>query len=146
MSLLKRWQHAFKLEVYYDGWCPMCTAIRQRLEKMDRLRLLTWVSIRDQAAVQRIPIPFAALETRMYTKKVRNNTYVSDIRAIAAIVARIPLLWLFWPFLKLAQFTGLGSYVYHYVAKKRRIVPVGACDESCGIEEGNYRKKVNQCR
>lgn len=124
-----------KLEVWYDGWCPMCSGIKQRLEKLDWLHKLQFRSIRDQDALLQSKlqhVPLLVLEQRMHVQYRSNGRVRSGIEAIESIASYIPLLWITWPFIFMSRKVGLGQRLYDYIAARRIIVPTGACtDDSC---------------
>lgn len=116
-----------RLEIYYDGWCPVCTATARRLGRLDWLGRLTFRSIRDEAAVRASGIAPAELERRMYARSPVTGKTAGGIDAIAAIAARLPLLMPLWPLLRLSSLIGVGQRVYDWVASRRTIVPIGHC-------------------
>jgi len=115
--------------VFYDGWCPLCTTARRRLERLDWLGRLRFVSIRDPGVAERAGIPPERLAARLHVQFVRTGRWAEGIWAVAAIAARLPLLWPLWPLLVLAGLSGLGQPVYDFVARRRAIVPAGQCEE-----------------
>lgn len=123
-----------RLEIYYDGWCPVCTAAAARLRRLDWLGRLSFHSIRDEAAVQASGIPPAELERRMYARNPATGATAGGIDAIAAIAARLPLLMPLWPFVRLSGLIGVGQPLYDWMASRRTIVPVGHCtDGACSL-------------
>lgn len=120
--------------VYYDGWCPLCTGIHRRIERLDWLDQITFASMREPGVAESVGIEAARLAERMHARHPRTGRVVDGIEAVAAIVARIPLLWPLWPFIKLSAWTGLGNWLYDAIARRRTIIPVGACEEgACPI-------------
>lgn len=117
------------LTVYYDGWCPLCTGIRRRIERVDWLGLIAFASMREPGVADRLGIPAAQLAERMYAEDQRTGRLVDGIDAVAAIAARVPLLWPLYPLIRLSAWTGLGQPLYDFIARRRTIIPVGACDE-----------------
>jgi predicted DCC family thiol-disulfide oxidoreductase YuxK len=120
--------------VYYDGWCPLCTAIRTRLERLDWLGRLRFVSIREPGVEQESGIPLERLAKRMAVRWPESGRTAEGIDAVAAIAARVPALILLWPFVKVASLTPAGQALYDYIASRRAIVPVGNCEDgACSI-------------
>ncbi|BAD39929.1 thiol-disulfide oxidoreductase DCC family protein [Symbiobacterium thermophilum] len=118
------------ITVFYDGWCPLCTAARQRLARLDWLGRLEFVSIRDPGVAERAGVAPERLAARLHVHTPRTGRWAEGIWAVAAIAARLPLLWPLWPLLALAGVTGLGQPLYDFIARRRAIVPVGQCDET----------------
>lgn len=126
---MARWQ----ITVYYDGWCPLCTGSKRRIEQWDWLDLIRFVSIRDPGAAASIGVDLALLEKRMYGRYPSGGT-VNGIGAIAAIALRVPAFLPLWPLLALSRLLGLGNWIYDQIAARRTIVPVGQCNEdACPI-------------
>lgn len=127
-------KETFKIIVFYDNWCPMCTEIKKKIEKYDWLHLVEMVGIRNlETILIKTDIPISKLEKSMHAIILRDNSIVSGIHAFTSISWRIPILIPFWPILKFSSIIGLGQKMYEYVAEKRSIVPVGKCDTSCKI-------------
>lgn len=118
-----------RITVFYDGWCPLCTAARHRLARLDWLGRLQFVSIRDPGAAEGAGVSPERLAARLHVYSPGTGRWAEGIWAVAAIAARLPLLWPLWPLLVLAGFTGLGQAVYDFIARRRAIVPVGQCSE-----------------
>jgi len=118
------------ITVLYDGWCPMCTETRQRLTQLDWLGQLQFVSFRDLEAEALFGIAPERLATRLHVCHEQTGRVAEGIWAVAAIAARLPLLWPLWPVVVAAGLIGLGQPVYDVIARRRRIVPVGQCDEA----------------
>ncbi len=118
------------ITVFHDGWCPRCTQARERLTRLDWLGRLEFVSIREQGVAERAGVSPERLAARLHVHSPRTGLWAEGIWAVAAITARIPLLWPFWPLVTLAGLSGLGQPVYDFVARRRAIVPVGQCDEN----------------
>lgn len=120
-------QHA-RVEVFYDGWCPLCQGIKQRLERLDWLHHLEFTSFRDHAVAEALGVPPEALAERMYARVRKTGQVVSGVDAFAAIAAHVPLLWPAFPLIWLAARIGIGAWLYEFVARRRTILPAGQCD------------------
>lgn len=126
--------HNKKIIVFYDGWCPVCTSIKNKLHKMDYFRMLCLVSFRDSSLVQAYKLDYSELEQRMHIVSINEPHKVQrGIDAISQISTRIPQLWFVAPFILLFRIIGIGSYMYDFLASKRTVIPVGNCDDSCEI-------------
>lgn len=125
---------AMRLEVYYDGWCPLCTRVRERLDRLDWLGLLTFRSIREPGVAAALGVPAERLEQRMYVRAWPSGRLADGIWAVAAVAARVPALMPLWPFIQLLAWLGVGQRLYDWIASRRAIVPVGNCDgEACSV-------------
>lgn len=121
------------LRVYYDGWCPMCSSIKLRSEKLDWFKLIEFVSFRELSEDD-ISIPLSDMEKRMHALNIKTGEIVSGINAITAMSARIPLFMPFWPLCKISGVFRFGEQLYDFIAARRKIVPVGNCnDEICDL-------------
>ncbi|SDN27531.1 Predicted thiol-disulfide oxidoreductase YuxK, DCC family [Fictibacillus solisalsi] len=123
-----------KLIVFYDNWCPMCTNIKRRINRLDWCNLIQMEGIRENGIENKITVPLEELEKKMYAVIKSTGKQVSGIDALTAIAIRIPVLFPLWPFLKLSSSLGLGQKIYQYIADNRSIVPINKCDSSCQIK------------
>lgn len=122
------------IEVYYDSWCPICTAARRRVERLDWLGLIRFQSTRDPAATAALGVTAEQLEERMHARHLHNGKVVDGIWALVAVFARVPLLMPLWPLVTGVAYLGFGQALYDWVARRRTVIPVGACnDVSCNI-------------
>lgn len=119
--------------LFFDGWCPICRAAKERLSRLDRGRRLQFRSLRDSAVVADSGISQEALASRLHIRTDAGRI-VSGFPALVAIAGALPPLWPLWPLLLTAQWLGVGSVAYDWIARNRKIVPVGSCEEgSCPI-------------
>jgi predicted DCC family thiol-disulfide oxidoreductase YuxK len=121
-----------RVQVLYDGWCPLCTRSVARLERLDWLGLLVLTSFREPGVLARSGVAIERAEARM--QAIAGGTVVEGIHAISRIATRLPLLWPALPLLWLAARLGVGQQVYDWLATRRTIVPAG-CDSACEIDE-----------
>lgn len=121
------------LTVYYDGWCPMCTGIKERLERLDWLHRLSFRSIREPGVEAEAGVPLERMVKRMAVRWASGRT-AEGIDAVVAIAARVPALMPLWPVFAVAALTPAGQSVYDYVGSRRKIVPVGHCEDgACSV-------------
>lgn len=122
-----------RLQVYYDDWCPLCTALRDRLLRLDWLGRLSFCPIRPPALLPPGLTP-ADAAARMHAIDPATGRFIAGIDAVAAVSARLPLLWPLWPGLRLLSAIGLGQAAYDFIASRRAILPAGNCDgDACPI-------------
>jgi predicted DCC family thiol-disulfide oxidoreductase YuxK len=120
------------IQVFYDDWCPRCTALRARVERLDWLRLVTFSPIRSPEAEQDAGVPADQLLQRMHVRSVRSGRMRSGAAAMAALCARVPVASPLWPALALASSLRIGERIYDVIARNRSVVPVAACtDGTC---------------
>lgn len=119
--------------VYFDGWCPICRAAKDRLSRLDRRGRLTFRSMRDAGVDAELGISQEVLARSMHVRTDAGRI-LSGFPALVTIAGVLPRLWPVWPFMVVAQGLGIGPLVYDWVARNRKIVPVGSCnDGACPI-------------
>ncbi|HYF79950.1 MAG TPA: DUF393 domain-containing protein [Symbiobacteriaceae bacterium] len=119
--------------VYFDGWCPLCRAAKERLSRMDHRGRLAFRSIRDEAVVGELGISQEVLARQMHVR-TDDGRIIGGFPALVAISRLLPPLWPLWPFLVVAKWLGVGTVAYDWVARNRKIVPVGSCEDgACPI-------------
>lgn len=119
--------------VYFDEWCPICRATRDRLARMDRGGRLRFRSARHPAVAAELGVSPEALASHMHVK-TDSGQVLSGFPAVVAIARVLPPLWPVWPFMVIAHWLGIGAVLYAWVARNRRIVPVGSCEDgACPI-------------
>ncbi|WP_430108740.1 thiol-disulfide oxidoreductase DCC family protein [Paenibacillus sp. B1-33] len=127
-------QSRWLLEVYYDGWCPLCTGIRKRLERWDWMHVLQFYSIREPEVTERISVSVDHLISSMHVRETGSGRIRSGIEAVHALCMRVPMLMLISPFVWISMKLGVGGKLYTYIASRRTIVPAGQCNhDSCDI-------------
>ncbi|MDM5154677.1 DUF393 domain-containing protein [Bacillus sp. DX1.1] len=125
--------------VFYDSWCPMCTAVAERTQKLDKKGTMKFVSFRDKDVVEEYQLSTelqGKMEQRLYILK--NNKWYDGINSIYVLAKSIRAYWFAVPFIKLSILFGFGNKVYDYIAHNRKLVPVGHCREGvCEISSKN---------
>jgi predicted DCC family thiol-disulfide oxidoreductase YuxK len=117
------------LLVFYDGYCPLCRNSKKAIEKADWLSKIDFLSFRDPDVMETYGLYGKNPEERMIGIRLGDRETYEGIETILQIVARVPLYWVFVPFLFIAVKIGLGQPAYDFIAKRRKIIPVGQCDE-----------------
>lgn len=125
-----------KIVVFYDSWCPICKNVKINIGRFDCLHLIELQSIRENLEGT-INVPLEKLEKEMYCLNKKNNHITVGIEAIASITARLPLFMILWLPIKLSSLLGIGSCIYKYIARTRKIIPVNNCDSSSCV----YKKE-----
>jgi predicted DCC family thiol-disulfide oxidoreductase YuxK len=119
-----------KLLVFYDGWCPLCKRSKKAIKKADWLERIEMISFRDEGVVQRYRLEDKGVEERIYSIDCQTDRRFQGIETIVQIAKRTPPYWLFVPVIYVSFKIGMGQKVYDFIAKRRKLVPVGQCDEN----------------
>jgi len=122
-----------KVIVLYDGWCPLCIKSVNNLKRFDLFNSIEFLSFRDSKILKKYNTDIQTLEKRMHSFNSKGKAN-QGIDAFIQIIQRMPLLWILLPFLYIAKILGFGQHLYDYIASKRKIIPVGQCnDKECNI-------------
>ncbi|MCI0764397.1 DUF393 domain-containing protein [Bacillus sp. TL12] len=116
--------------VFYDSWCPMCTAVAERTKKLDKKGAVKFVSFRDKDVVKEYHLSKelqGKMEQRLYI--LQNHKWYDGIGSVYVLAKAVPSYWFAVPFIKLSILLGFGNKVYNYIANNRKLVPVGHCHE-----------------
>lgn len=117
------------LLVFYDGYCPLCRGSKKAIEKADWLHKIEFQSFREEGIMSEYNLYDKQPEERIYGFRLRDQRGYEGIQTILQIAKRVPLYWVFVPFLYIAIKIGLGQRFYDFIATRRKIVPVGQCDD-----------------
>lgn len=125
-----------RLVVYYDGWCALCTRAAGLWRRLDLLGRLDLRSVRDPAAARELGPDLPKAQRRMICRDPVTGERHEGFDAVVHVASRLPALWPLLPLLLGARLTGLGGPLYDFVASRRTVIPVGACDggSSCYSE------------
>ena len=124
-----------QLLVFYDSWCPLCTRAMHAIRKHDRHKTITFISFREDEVMNQYQLWDKDVEQRIYAVSTKDQQSFSGIDTIYQISKCVRFYRAFAPFIYLSIKIGLGERLYHYIAKKRKIVPVGQCEGArCSIE------------
>lgn len=111
-----------KLIFVYDNGCPHCTRATDFFNKLDWFDKIESVQLRNGLEINELPgldIEKAQKEMAVFYK--HNWTY--GFENFVLIFQKLPLLWVFVPFLYLLKWTKTGDYIYRKSALKRYILP-----------------------
>ncbi|WP_369899888.1 thiol-disulfide oxidoreductase DCC family protein [Bacillus manliponensis] len=123
--------------VFYDSWCPMCTAVAERTKGLDKKGEVKFLSFRDQKVIEEYEL------SEEKQKKMEQHLYIykdgrsyKGIESVYVLAKAIPSYWAMVPFIKLSIVLGFGHKLYDYIAKNRKIVPTGHCkDGVCEVPQ-----------
>lgn len=118
-----------KLLFVYDNGCPHCTGATHVFHKIDWLNKITSIQLRDGKIINQLP----GLDTDKAQKEMAvfyKNKWSYGFDNFVVIFRKLPLLWIFVPFMYVLKWTKLGDFIYRKAALKRIIVP-----EYCEIQK-----------
>lgn len=120
-----------KLIIFYDNFCPNCTKFSKLVQKLDWLKLIEIKQLRNELHTK----PFPSIDLQLAKKQMPSlgKKWHYGYNSLYFIFARLPLFWLFIPFLYLLKITTLGQLMYRELALKRKIIPIHCDDEICDI-------------
>jgi predicted DCC family thiol-disulfide oxidoreductase YuxK len=129
---LGAWFHRrFDLVVFYDGWCPMCTASAQRWRRLDLFSLVHFVSFREPVVTELYGLdPVRAV--RRIQSVTRGGRVLEGMDTLLAIAARSIPVWPLLPLLVAGRLIA-GHRFYDAIAARRLIVVPGVCGADCAI-------------
>lgn len=103
--------------------------------RLDWLGRLRFVPCRDNGWLAKYNIDPERALRRMVSVDLRQVVH-EGIDTFLQMSVRIPLLWPICPILWIARRIGVGRFLYDWLAKKRKIVPIGQCElEGCQIPQ-----------
>jgi predicted DCC family thiol-disulfide oxidoreductase YuxK len=115
-----------KALVIYDAKCRFCAAAVRRLERLDLFRRLSYGDARDPALLAR----HAGVDSEKALERLhlvtQGGAILDGFFAFRWLSGRLPLLWIFWPFLWLPGAAVLGVRLYDFIARKR--FAFGTCE------------------
>ncbi len=120
------------LTIFYDNYCPNCTKFSKIVKKLDWLKLIQTKQLRNESDTNSFP----DIDLELAKKQMAsfNTKWHYGYNSIYLIFLRLPLFWIFIPFLYLFKITKLGQLLYTELALKRKIIPIH-CDENiCDIK------------
>lgn len=133
-----------KLEVFIDGSCAFCQAVRERVEKRDSRHRLEFMDYNDPVVAARTPFPREQLDAEMHVRKP-DGTWAVGFGGWAAVLLELPrykwLGWLFGAF----PLQWIGPGIYRWVARHRYRVPgfpPPCTNESCTMPQRTVSKST----
>lgn len=108
-----------ELQVFYDGWCPLCTSIVKLIKKFDWLDLIKPISLREPGIAQAYGLDPNRLLERIHARSPRTGSVTDGIDAVIRVASRVAPCWPLLPVLVVLRALGLGQWAYDQVAKRR---------------------------
>jgi predicted DCC family thiol-disulfide oxidoreductase YuxK len=126
---------ARRLQVLYDGFCPLCRRTVRLLTCLDLFRRLDFqdfrrLDIADYNHRHRLNLCPEELEKAMYV--ISGGQSFSGFFAYRMISLAVPVLWPLVPFLFVPGAAVLGTVMYRFVARHR--LKLVTCNSSCPLE------------
>ena len=121
--------------VFYDANCRLCAASRRRLERLRPRARLTFVDVRDDAAMRDFPMVDRAAGLRQMFVLDPAGRLAGGYDAFLSLAPTIPLLRPLRHVLRLPPVRAVGSRVYRWVARNRyRLGGAVSCEDgACRI-------------
>src|SRR5262245_52782456 len=124
--------YSIKARVLYDGQCAFCCKSVELLKRLDWLKKLDYVNVRDenQAFLKAQPVAGAPLLEQMHVLPRDGGRLHGGYSAIRWLAWRLPLTWIIAPLLYLPGMTWLGQKIHLWIARNRfKIIPCehGVC-------------------
>lgn len=119
------------LIIIYDNWCPNCTKFIKIVKNLDWFNLIDSKQLRnkqDTKQFNNLNLELATMQMASYT-----NNWCFGFNSIFRILVRLPLFWMFIPFLFLLKISGFGQFIYKELAIKRKIFPLHCNENSCKL-------------
>ncbi|RKS96866.1 thiol-disulfide oxidoreductase DCC family protein [Chryseobacterium defluvii] len=117
--------------IFYDNWCPNCTRFVQIVKKLDWLYCIEEKPLRDILHTNKFP----KLDRTVALKQMAsyNGKWHYGFTSIYFILIKLPVFWIFIPFLYLLKISAIGQFLYSELALKRKIIPIHCDENSCEI-------------
>lgn len=120
-----------QLIIFYDNWCPNCTRFINIVKKIDWFKLIEYKQLRNNHDIQQYKNLNLELATQQMASYTNNWNY--GFISIYSIFLRLPLFFIFIPFLFILKITGFGQFIYKELAIKRNIIPMHCNNNSCEL-------------
>lgn len=105
--------------VFYDANCRLCAASRRRLERLRPRARLTFIDVRDDAAMRAFPMVDRAAGLRQMFVLDPAGQLAGGYDAFLSLAPTIPLLRPLRPLLGIPPVRALGHAAYRWVARNR---------------------------
>lgn len=119
------------LTIFYDNFCPNCTKFAKLIQKLDWLKLIQIKQLRNELHTN----SFSDIDIELAKQQMASfgTKWHYGFSSLYYIFARLPLFWVFVPFLYILKVITLGQKMYSELALKRKIIPIHCDAEICDI-------------
>jgi predicted DCC family thiol-disulfide oxidoreductase YuxK len=123
-----------RIQVLYDGFCPICQRSARLLASLDIFQRLEWVDFRfldlnEYNRTQALNLKADDLEKQMYV--ISSARAYRGFYGYRVIALAIPAFWLLAPWLFVPGISSLGARIYRYIARHR--MNLLNCDSHCSV-------------
>lgn len=117
--------------IFYDNLCLNCTKFSKLVQKFDWLKLINIKQLRNELHTK----PFSDIDLELAKQQMASygSKWNYGYNSLFFVFARLPLFWIFIPFLYLLKISKLGQFIYCQLALKRKIIPIHCDDKICNI-------------
>ena len=128
-------RHRGRIQVLYDGFCPLCRRTVRLLACLDIFQRLQFLDFRlldlnEYNRTQALNLKPGNLEKEMYVIS-RGRAY-HGFYGYRAIALALPAFWLLAPWLFLPVVSSLGASIYGFIARNR--MKLFSCDSHCPVQ------------
>jgi predicted DCC family thiol-disulfide oxidoreductase YuxK len=126
-----------QLTIYWDGHCPFCSAIKERLTKLDSEHRLHFVDYNDPAVAEAAAERFSPADLDLEMRaQLADGTWRSGYFALAAIMRDLPMLHWLGLLMQAWIFADVGPKLYRWAANHRYGISLvlglaAPCSQSC---------------
>ncbi|WP_067932575.1 thiol-disulfide oxidoreductase DCC family protein [Alicyclobacillus kakegawensis] len=116
------------LIVFYDGWCELCRRTVRWTRRWDWLGRITFANLRDGAVVAAYGLDASRAAAAVHAYQPDRHQWYAGAQAMLELAKRVPVYWPFALVLAIGIRLGVAAPLYDWVARSRRITPVGHCE------------------
>jgi predicted DCC family thiol-disulfide oxidoreductase YuxK len=132
-----------RIQVLYDGLCPLCRRTVRLLACFDLFARLEFfdfhrMDLNEYNRTQKLSLTSKNLEEEMFVVS-RGNAY-RGFKAYRIIALALPAFWPLAPWLFLPGLSSLGAFVYSFFARNR--LKLLWCDSHCPVEPSEESKST----
>ncbi len=110
------------LVVLYDGYCPVCRRSAEVIRRMDLLGIIGLRKYQDFPLAD-LPVPLEKLGKRIHACDTEMKNCHEGIYAFAAILIRIPPMFIPALFCYGLGIAGIGQKIYDFISNNRYNLP-----------------------
>lgn len=117
-----------KIIIFFDNYCKMCKRTASLIKKLDWLNLIHTHPLRDFLAQKNT----LGIDENLALQQIPsyNHQWQYGYATLFEIMKRLPLFWIFLPFLWILKISGIGQFLYLKLAIQRHIIPI-QCNANC---------------